>query len=300
MARMEADRRVSVVVATRDRCADLESSLRHLTALPERPRVLVVDNASSDGTVAMVRRCFPQATLVALAHNMWGAARTVGARQARSPYVAFSDDDSWWAPGSLRRAADLLDAHPRLGLVAATVLVGPEGHRDPTSELMARSPLPQSPALDLPGILGFLACGCVVRREAFLDVGGFEARLEIGGEEELLALDLASAGWGLHYEEGLVAHHHPSPTRAQGARRRREVRNLLWTAWLRYPSPAAWSTTRGVVRSAAGEPAVLLGAIDALREVLWVVRARRPVAPGVAAALDRLLDGAPEPQPAAT
>ena len=289
MGRMEADARIAVVVATRDRRGELENSLQHLTALPERPRVVVVDNASTDGTVSMVRHRFPEVTVTALAHNMWGAARTIGARLARSPYIAFSDDDSWWEPGSLRRAAHLLDAHPRLGLVAARVLVGPEGHLDPTSELMARSPLTQSPALDLPGVLGFLACGCVVRREAFLDAGGFEARLEIGGEEELLALDLASLGWGLHYEQDVVAHHHPSSAREPAARSRRETRNLLWTAWLRYPPAAAWSTTVRVLRVATGDTQALLATIDALRELLWVVRSRRSVAPAVAAALDRLL-----------
>ncbi|MDO0931403.1 hypothetical protein QQY66_06815 [Streptomyces sp. DG2A-72] len=36
-------------------------------------------------------------------------------RHADTPYVAFSDDDSWWTPGALRQAADLLDVHPRLG-----------------------------------------------------------------------------------------------------------------------------------------------------------------------------------------
>lgn len=57
--------------------------------------------------------------------------------------------------------------------------------------------------------------------------------LGAGGEERLLALDLARAGWGLAYAEDVVAHHHPSPWRQPELRRRRMVRNDLWTAWAR-------------------------------------------------------------------
>ena len=66
----------------------------------------------------------------------------------------------------------------------------------------AGSPSPSSPlpaAVDLPGprILGFVACGAVVRRAAFREAGGFDAVVHFAGEEERVAIDLAAAGWGL-------------------------------------------------------------------------------------------------------
>ena len=288
-SRPTAAERVAVVVATRDRAYELATTLEHLLALPEHPEIVVVDNASSDDTVALVRRRFPQVTLVRLAHNLWAAARTVGARQATAPFIAFSDDDSWWAPGSLRKAASLFLAHPRLGLVAARVEVGSARVPDPTTEAMGRSPLAQSSRLDRPGVLGFLACGCIVRREAFLGVGGFQQRFEIGGEEELLALDLASAGWGLHYAHDVVAHHHPSSQRDGAARRRRQKRNLLWTAWLRYPTRSALGATLSVLRNGARDPSTFLALSDALRDWRWVARERRPLHAEVADALETLM-----------
>src|SRR4030081_2913962 len=63
------DGRVSVVVITRDRAGVLEQSLRRLCALAERPAVIVVDNASRDDTIRMVRTRFPRVTLVALERN---------------------------------------------------------------------------------------------------------------------------------------------------------------------------------------------------------------------------------------
>ncbi len=159
---------VAVVVATRNRAVELEATLERLRALPERPQVVVVDNASGDGTALRVRRHHPQVEVVELRENLGAAARTVGALHTTSRYVAFSDDDSWWAPGSLERAAELLDRHPRLALVAARVLVGPNERLDPVCAAMASSPLAPTP--DLPGrpVLGFVACGAVVRRSASL------------------------------------------------------------------------------------------------------------------------------------
>ena len=75
----------------------------------------------------------------------------------------------------------------------------------------------------------------MVRRSAFLEVGGFDARLGVGGEEELLSVDLAARGWGLAYVDEVVAHHHPSPSRDLSGRRRVQMRNALWSAWLRRP-----------------------------------------------------------------
>src|SRR5206468_925126 len=152
------------------------------------------------------------------------------------PYVALCDDDTRWEPGSLRRAADLFDQYPRLAVLTGRVLVGP-GHRlDPTCELMAASPVRPRVALPGPALLGFLAGASMVRRSAFLQAGGFERRFFIGGEEELLTLDLLSAGWELAYVDDVVVHHEPSQAgRDTSGRRRVSIRNHLWVAWLRYP-----------------------------------------------------------------
>src|SRR6476660_7049667 len=122
---------VSVVIATRDRCGPLRHTLDRLAALPERPPVIVVDNGSSDGTRAMLAREHPAVRLVALGRNHGAVARNAGVRAAGTPYVAFADDDSWWAPGALARASAHFAAYPRLGLLAARTLVGPGQRTDP-------------------------------------------------------------------------------------------------------------------------------------------------------------------------
>jgi N-acetylglucosaminyl-diphospho-decaprenol L-rhamnosyltransferase len=280
---------VGVAIATRDRRETLLATLARLRELPERPPVVVVDNASGDGTVDAVRASHPDVRVLALDRNRGAGARNLAVRQLGTPYVAFNDDDSWWDPGALARAAAVLDAHPRVGLLAARVLVGPQARLDPTCAAMSRSPLSDAGGAAVPGVpvLGFVACGAVVRSAAFCAVGGFDARYGIGGEERLLAGDLAAAGWLLRYDERLVARHWPGAGVRRG-RSARVVRNDLWSAWLRRPVrrvPAA--TLRALAGGGAGWH-VLRGAGAALRGLPWVLRERRPHPHAVEAAVRRL------------
>jgi GT2 family glycosyltransferase len=268
----------TVVIATRDRRQALLETLQRLEELPERPPIVVVDNQSSDGTPDAVRRHHPTVCVIEPGSNLGGGARTIAARHARTPYLAFCDDDSWWAPGSLERAAALLDENPRVALVAARIIVEPEGRLDPTCRLMQHSPLPPDPEMPGPQILGFVACGAVVRRSAFLASGGFEARFQVGGEETLLSIDLAAAGWRLVYAGDVVAHHQPSPG-GRGSRSHREIRNAFWTAWLRRPLRRALARSAGLLAGGGREGPAALGA--ALRELPWVVRERRVAPPHV-------------------
>ena len=282
--------RVAVVIATRNRGPELLGTLARLGALHEQPPIVVVDNGSTDGTAELVRAYYPGVQVVGLRRNRGAAARTIGARLVDSPYVAFSDDDSWWAPGALSRAADLLDRHPRLAVLAARVLIGPEERLDPVCREMARSPLPAAADLPGPSVLGFIACGAVVRRTAFLEVGGFDVRLGVGGEEELLAVDLAARGWGLAYVEEVVAHHHPSPSRDPSGRRRIQVRNALWSAWLRRPLGGAARRTAHLAILAMHQPGAWSGMLLALLGLPWVLRERRPVPRELEAELRTLAD----------
>jgi len=279
---------VAVVIATRDRRERLLGTLERLRAVPERPEVVVVDNASRDSGAAWVAERAPWARVVALPRNLGAGARTVGARMVDRPYVAFCDDDSWWAPGALRRAADLMDAHPAVGVLAARVLVGTNRREDALCARMARGPLPPEPGVPGVPVLGFLACGAIVRRSAFLSVGGFEHRLGIGGEEELLAMDMAEAGWRLAYVPEVVAHHDPAPRADDGGRRRRQARNALWCAWLRRPLARAAAITGRAAVAALRDPSARAGIADAVRGGGWVARRRRVVGPRVEASLRAL------------
>ncbi|WP_055590117.1 glycosyltransferase family 2 protein [Streptacidiphilus griseoplanus] len=279
---------VGVVVITRNRRESLLRTLRHLARLPEKPQVVVVDNASADGTPQAVRQAHPAVRVLGLGSNRGAAARNTGAAALTTPLIAFCDDDSWWAPHALDAAAGHFARHPRLGLLAAAVRVGPDEQPDPLDSALAAAPLGRSPDLPGPSVLGFLACAAVVRREAFLDAGGFLPMLRIGGEEALLALDLAAAGWGLAYCPDVIAHHHPHPGPRTG-RSALQHRNRLLTAWLRRPLPYALRATARLARDASEDPQARRALLSALLRLPDVVRHRAPLPPWVERSA-RLLD----------
>jgi len=298
--RAGADPRVTAVMLTWNRWPEVLRSLERLVALPERPRVILVDNGSTDGTVEGVAASLPQVDVVRLPENRGAAARNAGAQSATTPYVAFSDDDTWWTPGALHCAADLLDAHPRLAIVTGRILVGPEERLDPTCALMADSPLPPEPGLPGRPVIGFMAGATVARRSAFLAAGGFEPRLFIGGEEQLLSVDLLTAGWALAYVPEVAAHHHPSRVRQHERRRVLLLRNALWFAWLRRPARAAIDATARALCDARTDAAHRRALIEALRGLPWALRRRRVVPRKVEDGLRCLVAARRAPAPAAS
>jgi N-acetylglucosaminyl-diphospho-decaprenol L-rhamnosyltransferase len=163
---------VIVSFNTRDLLRDCLASLRG-SALPLR--VVVVENASCDGSAALVRECFPDVELIELAENVGFAAGTnIGLRQlldketrrqgdketstkmilslspplraSLSPdYVLLLNPDTVVHPGAIEVLAAFLDAHPRVGAVGPRLL-----NRDGTVQSAAfRFPTLAMTALDL-------------------------------------------------------------------------------------------------------------------------------------------------------
>jgi GT2 family glycosyltransferase len=221
---------------TRNRVGELRRTLDRLAELEPRPPVIVVDNASTDNTTEQIRADYPWTKVIRRGVNEGALARNLGVRQSATPYVAFCDDDSWWHPDALPRAEAIFDEHPRLAVITGRTLVGPQQRVDPISIELARSPLGRQDDLPGPSVLGFLACSAIVRRDAFLEVGGFNAVVQFPGEERLLSWDLAARGWALCYVDEIVAYHHPSAVRPPSSWRRAiEVRNDVLTDLMRRP-----------------------------------------------------------------
>ena len=272
--------RVAVVMITRDRPAELLRTLPRLLALPEQPRVVVVDNGSRGDAVATVRDRHPSVTVVPLPANLGAAGRNVGIRVARREFVAFADDDSWWRPGALEAAVAVMDADPTVGLVAARMLVGAGADLDPICAAMEAGPLGADLRPSGTGrraVTGCVACATVVRSRAFLSVGGFPAGFGVGGEEQLPVWDLWATGWRAVYEPAALAVHFPSASRDPAARAATVARNDLWSTWSRLPAGAAAAATAGILAAGPRGP-VFRGARYAARRAGWAL-ARRSTLP---------------------
>jgi len=271
----------------------LLETLGRLSLLAERSPIIVVDNGSSDDTRAAVRAAYPRVRVIPLESNCGSAARNVGVHAATTAFIAFCDDDCWWTDGALPLAVATLTAHPEVAVVNGRVCVGVERRTDDACDSMASSPLRSTNGVPGTAIASFMAGAIVVRRDAFLDAGGYHPRFLIGAEEPLLALDLREAGYDLLYAPGAVLVHMPATTARDPAGRRHLVmRNRLWTAWLRYPFAAACETTLAAIRAASRDRGAARAFWGALRGALWVLRERRPVSHATARTFRMLVGSA--------
>jgi GT2 family glycosyltransferase len=267
---------ISIVIIARNRAQSLEQSLKHLTTLREHVPVIIVDNHSEDNTVQLVREKYPEVNLLQLPENYGSAGRNIGVERARTPYIAFADDDSWWREDALRAATVYFEKHPQLGLIQGKIIL--HGKRiEPVCQLMEESPLTHPPEFPGKAILGFVACGAMVRREAFLAVGGFHHQFGVGGEEELLALDMAEQGWLLAYCDDLIAFHNPSPIRNKIRRKQLAVRNHLWSVWLRRPLRSVCVETSPLLQKAVTDSNVRKGVLEAFAGLPWILKERKPL-----------------------
>jgi GT2 family glycosyltransferase len=287
--------RTSFVIASRNRAAELAATITRLLDTTNCP-IIVVDNNSEDDSVGNARRIEARSAnrlqIIELDSNRGAVGRNVGVAACRTPIVAFCDDDSWWAPDATAIAEEIFDAHPTVGLLAARTKVWPQRRDDPLADELANSALGRR--LDLPGpsILGFLACSAMVRKPAFVAAGGFSDILHFRGEEQLLALDLATLGWELCYCPELVAFHQPSALRpTTAAQDARSLRNAVLTTWMRRPIRHCVKATGSLIWAALHDGEHAREAAQALMKLPAVVGQRRRLPASVEQALALLESG---------
>jgi GT2 family glycosyltransferase len=121
--------RVSIVVLSWNTRELLAACLRSLAAVAgeARAEVIVVDNASADGSADMVAQQFPSVRLLRNARNEgYAIGNNLGAAQARGEYLLLLNSDTEVRPGALARLARFLDEHPGHGACAPR-LDNPDG-----------------------------------------------------------------------------------------------------------------------------------------------------------------------------
>jgi N-acetylglucosaminyl-diphospho-decaprenol L-rhamnosyltransferase len=199
---------------------------------PDGIEVIVVDNASTDGTPEMVRREFPQVNLVANPDNRgYTGGNNQGFRLARGEYILVLNSDTVPQPGAIRAMSDFLYQHPQAAMVGPRLL-WPDGstqssrRRFPTmatglleSTLVQRlwqdnsvirhyycHDLPDDTAQPVDWVVG--AC-VMMRKVAIEQVGGFDEDYFMYSEEVDWCFRAKAAGWDVWYTPvAEVTHHH--------------------------------------------------------------------------------------------
>ena len=233
--------------------------------------VVVLDNASEDGSADAVRERFPEVRLIAQAHRAgFGANHNTVIRATTSRYVYVLNEDTTSEDWALDRLAGHLDANPRVAALGPR-LVYPDGRlqdsawRFPTPAVAAlglvtlgRVAVTQSGGTATRDVDWAMGAALLVRREALDEVGLFDEGFFIYSEETDLCRRLRSAGWRTQYFPSVTVVHHESQFSAGIPERRI---NEMWRGRHRY-----WRKHHSAV--GAGVAALCTGAQYALRGLI--------------------------------
>ena len=241
--------------------------------------VVVVDNASPDGSAGRLRRAFAgdgRVRVVESGGNVgFAAANNAGARVAGGRVLYFLNPDTVSHGDGVARLVAFLDAHPGAGAVGPHVLNTdgtdqPSTGRFDTAWSLARHflalPAPH-PRRDRPRPVDVVkGCALAVRRDAFDRVGGWDERYFMYAEENELCWALAQAGYVNWFVPGAVVTHHGGVASADRYVEHQVLATRSATAFLRrHGSPALVAFHRALGASTFAARAGLLGAAARLR-----------------------------------
>jgi GT2 family glycosyltransferase len=256
--------------------------------------VIAVDNASTDGSVEMVRADFPQVRLVALPENVAAAARNAGVAAAKGDIVFTLDNDvRFTTPDDIERAVAVFARHPTAAVVDF-MIVGPDGALSRRDWCHPRDAARWGETEFLTDYVLEGASAC--RREAFLAAGGYWPPFFIGHEGWDLALRLLDAGHSLVYSPDVRVRHLVDSTARPSSRIYYTfTRNAIWVALRNQPAGAAAASIArdlalmGFAATRAGEVgAYARGIHDAIRGAGTALRTRRPLSRATRARIRRL------------
>lgn len=197
---LTASMRASFVIVNYNRKDDLLMSLEKtkelIKSIAGAYEIIVVDNASNDGSAAAIREKFPDVAVIENPVNTGAPAWNLGFAAAKGNYFIIIDDDSHIEYG-LDEAVDYMDKNPNVGVLALNITNGPYQTKDwgwkGNQEL-----------------LGFFGCGAILRRETYKKVGGYADWIFLYVNEFEYGLRCIDKGYKIRYFENSSVNHRAS------------------------------------------------------------------------------------------
>jgi N-acetylglucosaminyl-diphospho-decaprenol L-rhamnosyltransferase len=193
-----------------------------------RTRTWVVDNASGDGTVTMIREEFPDVEVIACDRNLgFAAANNLVLRRTSAPYVLALNPDTSVTAGALDHMLELMESHPEIG-IAGCQLEREDGTFDHAARRSFPTPLGalghftgigrregapvalaqyRAPAVDEGPVDAVNGAFMLIRRQALDEVGLFDEGYWMYMEDLDLCYRFGQAGWTTWYEPAVTVVH---------------------------------------------------------------------------------------------
>ncbi len=270
----------------------------------EHTEITVVDDASTDDSVAWVREHYEGVKIVSLAKNSGLAVGcNAGARVATGDLLVMLNNDTEAEPGWLAALVEAASAHPEAGAIASKMLLFDRREvLHNAGDLMGADGIPRNRGVwevdegqydAHEEVFGGCGGGVAYRRAAWEAAGGFDERLFMYLEDVDLAWRLQLLGWRAIFAPEARLYHHLSATGGGVLASYYTGRNTLWVIAKDMPAPlirkhlgrivaAQWRVTRDALRAwrGAAARARLRGQAAGLLGLPRVLKWRQPVQEG--------------------
>lgn len=222
---------ITVVILSFNRREALSHTLRSLFALPwvngedgnGTAQVVVVDNASKDGSAEMVAQDFKSVELIALERNVILEGFNIGASRARHDLLLILDDDSWPHEGAVEAACAAMQTNPHAGGVML--------HRRHPKTQDYEWPFAASSLDGVQHKWPDMGCGNLYRTKAWKAVGGYEVGYTLYRNDTDMALKLLNNGFDVLFcRDWLVWHDSYIVTKKSDRWLYLSTRNWMWMA----------------------------------------------------------------------
>jgi len=210
--------RASLIIVNYNGRDDVDRCLRSLGQDGEADyEVILVDNASSDGSAEHVSAYYPQVRLIRSESNLgFGAGNNLGAAQARGEYLAFLNPDTTVEPGWLEALIAVLESDPGIGLATSKILqmdspnkvsgCGNEVHCSGLA-LGRGMGLDSDLFADMEELAAISGAAFAARRDVFESLGGFDDDFFMYVEDTDLSFRTRLAGFRIVHVPGSVVYH---------------------------------------------------------------------------------------------
>lgn len=254
---------------------DCFSSLAKIKYPNERLELMLVDNASMDGSVEYIQSHYPQVRIVRNEQNLgFGSGNNVGAREATSQYVVFLNNDMWIDPEFVHGLVKAVQSAPDVVCAGAKILNWDGTRFDFAGSACHFAGYAYQEGMDKPFTPNqfssskplLFACGgaMMVDRQVFIDIGGFDGDYFAYYEDSDLGWRLWVLGYKVVFAPDAIAYHRHHGTSKYLSNYRKQVlykRNTLYSVIKNYSDenlgcvlPAVLlATVSGVVGQAIGK-----------------------------------------------
>ena len=236
---------VTVVIVTYNSVGILPNCIEHIT---QAKKIVVVDNASADGTAELARTLSTSIEVIANPRNVgYGTANNQGLKRVETPFVLLLNPDAMVSPGCLEHLVETAEAFPDAAAISPILR-----NRDGVMEVITREwkKLAYHDVTDEPD--GPYCSGCVTaaimlwRTDKLRAIGGFDEKFFLYGEDDDLFLRTEEAGFAMIVDPGAVALH----LGGKSSKMTQRIRNIRdWHIhWAQLENDHRWGGDKDAVR----------------------------------------------------